>query len=227
MKQILITLFALIGMSLSIEAQTWNGSVNTNWNEPLNWTPSVVPGATSNITLNGSGFSPKLQGNTSVGAIAGASGVTLDVNGFSLTVGGIVAYTVINGATFINTNPVTDIILNINTGSAGYYSQFTGCSVNDKITFNVTGNNEFYEGGSANTYNGDVVMNVNGSATVYTSYTSVSQINGNFNYTRTVGGSSYIFNQGGAVTGNVNIQHTAGGLTALDIQVQQPPSMEH
>ncbi len=215
MKQILITLFALIGMSLSIEAQTWNGSVNTNWNEPLNWTPSVVPGATSNITLNGSGFSPKLQGNTSVGAIAGASGVTLDVNGFSLTVGGIVAYTVINGATFINTNPVTDIILNINTGSAGYYSQFTGCSVNDKITFNVTGNNEFYEGGSANTYNGDVVMNVNGSATVYTSYTSVSQINGNFNYTRTVGGSSYIFNQGGAVTGNVNIQHTAGGLTSL------------
>ena len=134
MKQILITLFAILCVNQSMQAQTWNGSVSDVWTNPLNWTPNAVPISTSNVTLNGSGFSPKLQANTSVGAIANATGATLDFNGFSLTVGGINAYTNILGATLINTNVSTDIVLNINTGSAGYNSQINNCIINDHIT---------------------------------------------------------------------------------------------
>ena len=215
MKSLLLTCMMLLALISFAQAQIWNGSVNNVWTNPLNWTPNVVPTATSVITLNGTGFSPKLQGNTSVGAIANATGVTLDFNGFSLTVGGVNAFTTIGGATLINSNAGTDIILNLNQGSAGYYSLFTGSTVNDKITFNITGVDPFYEGTAANTFNGDVVMNINGSAIIYTSYTAISQYNGNFNYTRTVAGSNYLFNQGGNVTGNVNIQNAVGGLTSM------------
>ncbi len=217
MKQILITLFAMIAAQVSIQAQTWNGSVNTNWNEPLNWTPNGIPGAGANVTINNVGSGTvKLNGHTTVSVIAVNTGVTLDFNGFSLTATSTLnAYKTFTGVTLTNTNAATDIVLNLNTGTTGYHATFTGCTVNDKITFNLTGSEAFYEGTAANTFNGDVVMNINGSSTVYVSNTAASQFNGNFNYNRTVAGSNYLFNQGGTVTGNVNIQNTGGGLFSM------------
>jgi hypothetical protein len=215
MKTKLLLIALLLAVQATLQAQTWNGSVSNVWTNPLNWTPNTVPNASSIIVLNGAGFSPKLQANTSVGAITNATGAILDFNGFSLTVGGVNAYTNILGATLINTNVSTDIVLNINTGGAGYNSQINGCTVNDHITMNITGSNEFYEGLSANTFNGNVAYNVNGSATMYVCNSVASQYNGNFNFTRTVAGSSYIFNTGANVTGNVNIQNLAGGLSDI------------
>ncbi|MBK7763354.1 MAG: hypothetical protein IPI46_08260 [Bacteroidetes bacterium] len=215
MKTLYLTLLVILYSITSMQAQTWNGSVSNVWTNPLNWTPNTVPIATSNITLNGAGFSPKLQANTSVGAIANATGATLDFNGFSLSVGGINAYTNINGATLVNTSLGTDIILNINTGGAGYNSQINNCIINDHISINITGTNEFYEGATANTFNGNTIFNINGSAQVSISHTAVSIFNGNVNINRTIAGSSYIFNNGGTITGNVNIQNLVGGINDI------------
>ena len=35
-----------------VQAQTWDGSASSDWNDPQNWTPATVPLATGNVTIN-------------------------------------------------------------------------------------------------------------------------------------------------------------------------------
>lgn len=49
-KNILLFIF-LLGTTI-IYAQSFNGSISDDWNEPANWTPSGVPGAASAVTIN-------------------------------------------------------------------------------------------------------------------------------------------------------------------------------
>lgn len=51
MKAILFFIF-LSCSTASVYAQTWNGSVNTRWDEPANWTPAGVPTAASSVVFN-------------------------------------------------------------------------------------------------------------------------------------------------------------------------------
>lgn len=61
--------------------------------------------------------------------------MVLDFNGYSMTVlSNIGGYVTFNGATLINTNGASDIVLNITTGTSGYYATFDACTVNDKST---------------------------------------------------------------------------------------------
>ncbi|HOZ51187.1 MAG TPA: hypothetical protein PLU17_04980 [Chitinophagaceae bacterium] len=214
MKQIFYTLFVLLSMNLSSQAQTWNGTVSNVWTNPLNWTPNTVPGVGSSVSIGVAPNAPKLQANTSIGLI-NTSGGSLDFNGFTLTVGGILGYSAFNNTTLNNSSTSTDIIINLNNGSSGYNSQINGCTINDKITINLTGTDVFYEGGTTNTFNDDISFNINGGGVVYTSYNAISQFNGNFNFNRTVAGTSYIFNVGANITGNVNIQNAVGGITDI------------
>ncbi len=214
MKKLLITLYVLLSASFILQAQTWNGTVSSNWNDPLNWTPNAVPGSGSSVTINAAPNVPKLQGSTSIG-LMNMTGGSFDFNGFSLTVGGLSGINSFNNTTLLNSNVSTDIVLNINTGAASYYSQINGCIVNDKITINLTGVDIFYEGVTANTYNGDVVINVNGTLQVNLCQSTSSQFNGNLNYNRTVAGISNLFVVGGHVTGNFTYQNNVGGTSAF------------
>ncbi|HQW47448.1 MAG TPA: hypothetical protein PLZ98_10245, partial [Chitinophagaceae bacterium] len=216
MKSFLISLFALLSITFSLQAQNWTGAVSSNWDDPNNWSPANVPNANSAVNITNVGNSPQLQSNVTIGVINANTGVVLDFNGYSMTItsntGG---YKVFNGVTFNNTNAGSDIVLNMNTGGVGYYATFDACIINDKITFNLSGDNAFYEGSTANQYNGDVVYNVSSGLAIYLSYAAASQYAGNFSFVRTVGGTSIILGSGATIGGNFSLQNVLGGIIRI------------
>lgn len=212
MKSFFLTLIIFCGLCGFVNAQTWTGLVSQNWNDPQNWSPTAVPVSTSNVTINNTGFSPKLQSNVSIGVINVTTGVTLDFNGFIMTINSNVGgYVLFDGVTMINSNAVTDIVLNINTGGFGYYTNIQGCTVNDKITFNISGNDVFYEGSVLDQFNGDVVYNISGPVPIHLSNATATQYSGNFSYTRTIAGANYIFSSAATIGGNFTYQNNVGG----------------
>jgi hypothetical protein len=216
MKSFFLSLILLLSLSFAVKAQNWAGAISSNWNDPNNWIPAVVPISTSNVNITNTGNSPKLQSNVTIGVINVHPGVVLDFNGYSMTVlSNIGGYVTFNGATLINTNGASDIVLNITTGTSGYYATFDACTVNDKITFNIAGSDVYYEGSTANQYNGDVVYNVNSGLTTYLSYSAASQYAANLSFNRNVAGSSYILAASGSINGNFNYQNLAGGLNSI------------
>ncbi|MBK8683837.1 MAG: hypothetical protein IPN26_02005 [Bacteroidetes bacterium] len=216
MQQKFLLLFLLVIGAHSMDAQIWTGSASNVWTNPLNWTPNSVPGPGSVVIINASTNNPKLQANTTVAAFLSGSGDTLDVNGFTLTVTGTTSnYNVFNNITWINTNAATDIVLNIATPTGGYFTQINGNVFNDHVTINLTGSDNFSEGTTANTYNGNCTYNINSGLNATFSASTASQFNGNLNVNRTVAGSTSLFSTGGNVTGNFNYQNTVGGATSL------------
>ncbi len=218
MKKIILPAFALLVCTL-VHAQTWNGSVSTNWNTAGNWTGGL-PGAGSNVTIPGSVVSsnwPVLNSNVTINGITTSPGCQLNVNGFTLTINGVAFYTLFNGVTINNSNPGTDIVLNLNTGGGGYAAYFRSNTVNDHIIFNLTGTNSFQEGdaGSSNQYNGNVNFNIAGSLPVYISQISASQYGVNLTVNRTVAGLTSMFNAGASIIGNYSYTNNVGGQTGL------------
>jgi len=45
-------LLGVVGKSFSQTARTWNGVVNSDWFNPVNWTPSGVPAAQNTINFS-------------------------------------------------------------------------------------------------------------------------------------------------------------------------------
>ena len=69
------------GPNLNTELQQliWNGSVSTDWNNPNNWTPSLVPNVCSNITIPVSLNQPSLIGVTNIANLDLNSGTNVIV----------------------------------------------------------------------------------------------------------------------------------------------------
>ena len=65
---------------------TWNGSVNTDWNDANNWTPASVPPSSSNVLIP-SGITPipVLTGNIEIFGLTVASGASLDLSSYTLS----------------------------------------------------------------------------------------------------------------------------------------------
>ncbi len=81
----LISFFLL--MQVFSYAQTWNGSLTTDWNTPANWNGGVVPSATGDVVIPmGQPRYPKLASNVTINTINMQTGSQLDVNGFTLTI---------------------------------------------------------------------------------------------------------------------------------------------
>ena len=180
MKKVLSLLFCIMVVS-NLYSQTWTGNTSTSWNISTNWSPAIVPTGISNVIIPGSVASnnwPVFAGNVTINSITMQSGSHLDVNGFTLTLNGVNTNITFTGATLNNSNGATDIVINWNTGVGGYVSRFYSNTVNDAITFNITGTNAFWEGDAApaNHYNGNVGFNINDVLTVYISYTAASQL---------------------------------------------------
>ena len=206
----------------NLNAQTWTGTTSTNWNISTNWSPAAVPISTSNVTIPGSvssGNWPAFAGNVTINSINMVAGSQLDVNGFTLTLNGVNAFTYFTSATLNNSSGGSDIVINVNTGSGGYATYFRSNTVNDAITFNITGANPFYEGDAApaNHYNGNVSFNINSGLLVYISYVAPSQYNGNLTVNRTIAGATSLFNAGGSITGNYTYTNNAGGSVVMGV----------
>lgn len=67
--------------------QTWNGSVNNNWDEINNWTPSGIPTTSTKVIIPSSGSvpnTPVAQGNLTIGGLVMQNGSELDMNSNTL-----------------------------------------------------------------------------------------------------------------------------------------------
>jgi len=217
MKKVYIFLLLAISCSI-IQGQTWNGSVNTDWNNGSNWTPAGIPTNAGNIIIPGGLTNyPILSGKVTINSIDMQPGSQLDVNGSDLTITGVNMNINFNGVVFNNSNGATDIVLNINTGINGFLTSFRGNTINDNIVFNLTGSNQFIEAvaAPANVYNGNATFNINDVLTTYISYGVPSQFNGNLTVNRTVAGPTSLFYAGASVTGNFSYINNTGSSTSM------------
>jgi hypothetical protein len=216
MKKIYLLILLVIAGSY-LQAQTWTGTTNTDWNTASNWSPSGVPTSASNVIIPGSVISnnwPVFASNVMINNINMQSGSQLDFNGFTLDItNSSVNYIYFTGATLNNSNGLTDIVINMNTGGFGFHTFFRSNTINDAIILNLTGTNQFMEDDAApaNQYNGAATFNINGAIPLYLSYVVPSQFNGNLTINRTVGGASNLFAAGSIINGNFSFTNNAGG----------------
>ncbi|MCP9766854.1 hypothetical protein EGI22_02970 [Lacihabitans sp. LS3-19] len=221
MKKNLLLIF-ILGNYLSVYSQTWTGAINTLWNEPGNWNTSILPVATSNVTIPGSLSNyPVLQADVTINSINMASGSVIDFNGKKLTINSVNAYNYFTGATLNNTLAATDIVIDLDLGVGGYYTVVHNNTINDNITFNLSGTNTFYEANTVSTQNtflGDVNYLVNGSSILDIGNGSKSTYSGNVSIVRMSAGSSTIFGAGATISGNFSFNNSTSGSTSLGNQ---------
>ena len=93
---------------------TWNGSSDTMWTNPFNWTPTGVPGASDHATVTGSGVANKLN------IISDRS-----INNFTLAGTDATSFSLASGKTFT---------INGNFGYTGTASAILDCSSNLWVT---------------------------------------------------------------------------------------------
>ncbi|MEO6668146.1 MAG: MopE-related protein [Ferruginibacter sp.] len=227
MKKIILLLCVMLS-AFFVEAQTWDGSESTDWNTPGNWNSNAVPLAAGNVVIPGSlGNYPVLASAVTINSIDMQTGSSLNFNGFSLTVNTTAGtFSYFTGATLNNSNAATDIVININNGTGGYSTYFRGNTVNDKITFNISGSNIFYDGeGGGNTYTQDASFNISGSGAFWICSNSLSTFGGNLTIIRTVAGLVDLFTAGGTVAGNFSYTNLIGnggtriGNTTISTQI--------
>jgi hypothetical protein len=207
---LLLLMLLFIG---SVNAQTWDGSTNTSWNEPTNWTPANVPIAADNVTIPGTVNKPVLENDITLNNFTMSAGSAIDFNGFTLTTNGSFD---INGGTLNNTNAGADITITIN-GTGSKYIRL--CTVNDNIIFNYNGTSggiyEAYQ--NPNTFNSNVTFNIAGAAGFYCGYDAPSVYNGSVTINRTIAGANNIFVNGfTSLAGNFSYTNTAGGATVIN-----------
>ena len=213
-KNLLIILGCFLFSPIAF-SQTWDGSASTDWNTPANWSTNAVPLATGSVIVPGSLTNyPKLANNVTVNRIDMQVGSQLDFNGFNLTITNVSPnYTYFTGATLLNSNAATDIIVSITT-TAGYHTYMRSTTVNDNVTFNIDGPANLYEAdntGTGNHFMGNLTVNFASPGALYMSNTDTSFYDGNLTISRTVAGLTDVFNNGGVVGGNLSyINNTAG-----------------
>ena len=94
---------------------TWNGSVSSDWEDPNNWTPNVVPTACSEITIPATANTPSLMSHTTVKDLTINSGsnvlVPLDTN---LSIGGDLTM-------YSSADTFSGLVVNGNIAVSGYH----------------------------------------------------------------------------------------------------------
>lgn len=104
------------------------------------------------------------------------------------------------------------------TYAGGYHTQLRENKITGTTTISNPCINALYEafaGGSANTFNGNTIINANGSGTIELSYSEPSNYNGNLTVNRTLAGNSVIFKNGGTVNGNFDYSNNTSGNSDL------------
>ncbi len=67
---------------------TWNGSVNSLWTEPLNWTPNGIPDSTDMISISGSVNPLLMDGDRKIASLTCNNSSNIDLSGFVLSLSG-------------------------------------------------------------------------------------------------------------------------------------------
>jgi len=101
-------------VTLTVNPNAWTGAISTDFSNPANWCAGTVPTAAANISIpSGVANMPKLSSFVMMNNLDLATGATIDINGYKLTVNGT-----LSGAGLIKGSPSSTLILN-GTGSLG------------------------------------------------------------------------------------------------------------
>ncbi|MEO6489208.1 MAG: hypothetical protein ABIO04_04635, partial [Ferruginibacter sp.] len=214
MKKKLFLFYLPLIFSSALFAQTWDGSASTDWNTAANWSTNAVPVAAGNVVIPGSLTNyPIMANNITINSLNMQAGSELDFNGFTLTITNAANYTYFIGATLKNSNAGADIVVNI-MGGGGYVAYIRGTTVNDNITFNISGTNAFYDGdvaGMGNHYVGNANFNCTSTGGLYICDADTSLYDANLSITRTGAGITQAFNSGGIIGGNFAFTNNTAG----------------
>lgn len=149
---------------------TWNGTLSTDWNTAGNWTPSGVPGAADNVTIVTGSNTCLLNTSAAITNVKLTSG-TLDLGGFTLTVGGATATfttgTIQNGSINITGATTTSfgagpVNMNCAVSISSATVTFRNTTFQKTLTITKTGTSNDASAGN-NIFNGVTTMNNTGS----------------------------------------------------------------
>ena len=65
---------------------TWTGTLSTDWNNPANWSPSLVPGPGDSVIVPVVPNEPVFSTNVNIGNLTIDTGASVNINGFNITV---------------------------------------------------------------------------------------------------------------------------------------------
>ena len=89
MKKIFYLFMALlISQNLLAVDKDWTGATSTNWATPSNWSPSGVPGAADQVTINNVTNAPVILSGTTANCIS----ITITNEILTVNSGGILSY---------------------------------------------------------------------------------------------------------------------------------------
>jgi hypothetical protein len=146
----------------------WNGSVSSDWTNPANWTPNLVPTAADNVTIpGGTPNSPQLGADQDVGSITVQATATLDANGFGLLSQGNVFADgpITNGAVeILGTGQVRGLLPQFFV-RGGQATAVGALFVTGNLTITDPGAN-FNAGGQATSITGNLTTTVQGTLTM-------------------------------------------------------------
>jgi len=93
-----------------LQAQTWTGSVNKDWNTAGNWNTGIVPTSSGYVVIPGTGITnwPELNSDILLTRLQLISGSQIDTKGFKIDVNGGEGLTIL-GAIIKNSSSGTDI----------------------------------------------------------------------------------------------------------------------
>lgn len=194
--------------------QVWDGSMNSDWNEPANWQSNNVPDTNAYVVIPaGTPNSPQLTSSITVNVIDLDQNAILDVNGFTIKVKNQGYITTLYGI-INNSNSGTDIVINSSgaQGSGNYGLYISYATINDNIIVNTSESALLMESETgACTFNGDVTYNIGTTGAARIGYKNISTYNGNVTVTRSVAGYTSCFQYEGIVNGDFIYTNTVHG----------------
>ncbi|MEJ7589758.1 MAG: hypothetical protein WKI04_19575, partial [Ferruginibacter sp.] len=187
----------------------------TGWNTAANWSTNSVPLAGGSVIIPGGLVNyPVLANAVTINSLDMRDGSQLDFNGFNMTITTVAGdFIYIFGAELNNSNAATDVVINISS-LPGYHSYVRNTTVNDNITFNISGTTNFYEADNAatgNHFTGNTTFNYAGTGNLYLSQADTSLYDGNLTVSRTAAGITDAFNGGAVIGGNFSFTNNTAG----------------
>lgn len=222
-----IFLILFFAATMSLQAQTWNGSVSSDWNNPDNWTNGMpVNGSSVLIPAAGSITNwPKLPNgaDVTVNSFTMGAGSRLDVNGRQLSVSGGLSINTTNigpgdpAEATITNSAGGNIIFNLSTTGT---NKLIGKVIFEKnVVFNLSGSCIFYDGygNGATRYLGNVTYNIATTAIFTSGNHFANEYHGHLTVMRTVAGQTTLFREGlAALNGNFSYINAVGGNSAIN-----------
>jgi hypothetical protein len=214
-------IFSMGGIDVAAQTTTWNGSVNSDWNNASNWS-NGVPAASSRVVITNQTNKPILNTSATVKTIQLGSyypgpGITYltVITGGNLTVTNEIEFNGNGGSLHIDGGTVNHSGTSLNWGSNdNRYVEMTSGSFITNANFTISGGNKatqpgFSVGSGTATFNGNLTVSSSGTGKWFDAGSGVVDVQGNLTIQN-----SALFDLGSAtltVDGTTDINGTFDG----------------